>query len=129
MQHFQIDQIWLVRLELLIEYRCEVVFFCLVPEVVEELLNLAHDVGRVVAEVEFHIGGETGAGEVGRPCDHAVSVGADEKSFAVKELIAQFPHLNPARLQPSQQVSHMAGGFWGEAQHVSAPANVLVKFS
>ena len=129
MQHFQVDQIRPVRHELLIEYRCEVVFFCLLPEAVEEFLNLPHDVGRVVAEVEFRIGGETGAGEVGRTCDHAVPVGADEKSFAVKELTAQFPHLNPARLQPSQQVSHMAGGFWGEAQHVSAPADVLVKLS
>ena len=128
MQHLEVDQIRLVRHELLIEYRCEVVFLCLLPEAVEEFLNLAHDMRRVVAEVELHIGGETGTGEVGRPGNHAVPVGADEKSFAVKELTAQLPHLNPARLQPSQKVSHMAGGFWSETKHVSAPADVLVKF-
>ena len=86
-----------MRLETGLEQGGQVVVAGFVPQLLEPLLHLTHHVRRVVAQVQFQIGGQPRTGEVRRTGHDTVRPVAHQERLAVQEAPLQPTHLHAAR--------------------------------
>ena len=125
-QHPQIHELGQMGLETGLKQGSQVVVGGLGPQLLEPIPHLAHHMGRVVAQVQLQVGGQTREGEVGRPGHHSVRAIPHQEGLAVQEPPLQAADLNRLRAQPLHQPPGSGMDLEREAQMVALNEQVLL---